>query len=128
MKKKYRDIVVEGVKYGWILRDNNILEIWRNKKIIVKYTLPSHVDQITPRIVAHFISDPIEAALLVSVKPCPFCGATATIDKNGNKDNNFIIVHEDECWLHKYSKYNVTYYEPIPKEDIGKWNSRNFTF
>jgi hypothetical protein len=62
MKKKYREIVVGGVLYGWTISNNcdgdggNLLKIWLNKKPIYQqlYTGDS---QITPETVRKFIKE-----------------------------------------------------------------------
>ena len=57
MKKKYRDITVDGKKYAWMVKPNDDtieLIIWFNKVIISESDV-SAVDPVTPRYVAELI-------------------------------------------------------------------------
>lgn len=59
MKKKYRTITVDVVKYGWTIsqtEDNNILKIWLNKKPIYEKIIESE-EQITPNLVYYIIKN-----------------------------------------------------------------------
>jgi hypothetical protein len=46
MKKKYRDITVDGVKYAWMVSNGDTLIIWKNKKVIITENI-SHCN-VTP--------------------------------------------------------------------------------
>lgn len=62
MRKKYRDIVVDGQTYGWIVKfcmgwgekPYNSLRIYDNKKVIKTVRIESDVD-ITPKSVEEII-------------------------------------------------------------------------
>jgi hypothetical protein len=60
MKKKFREITVDGKKYGWTLHNDcdgdggNCIEIWYNKKIIHKQLISGDI-QITPKIISNII-------------------------------------------------------------------------
>ena len=60
-KKKYRDIVVDGVKYAWMVRDYYDelpdLIIWKDKKEIIKYDVQYGDVKITPSFVAEKIKE-----------------------------------------------------------------------
>jgi hypothetical protein len=52
MKKKYRDITVDGVKYAW-MTSYDTLTIWKDKKVI-KTEDVTHCT-VTPKMVAEII-------------------------------------------------------------------------
>ena len=53
MKKKFKEIVLDGKKYGWIVKDDgNILRIYEDKKIIYEKAI---VGEITTKILADII-------------------------------------------------------------------------
>lgn len=60
-KKKYRDIVVDGVKYAWMVKDYYDelpdLIIWKNKKEIIRYDVQYRDTKITPKFVADKITE-----------------------------------------------------------------------
>jgi hypothetical protein len=64
MKKKYRKIIVDGIIYGWTIRNdcdgdyNNCLTIWKDKKIINQQIIKGGID-ITPK----FVSDIIKSII-----------------------------------------------------------------
>lgn len=57
MKKKFRELNLDGHKYGWIVKDDddgNSLRIYKDKKIIYDEVISGDID-ITPKIVADII-------------------------------------------------------------------------
>jgi hypothetical protein len=58
MKKKFREITVDGVKYGWTVYFNeegpNIVTIWLNKKPLYA-SLSSGYEEITPKLIRYWI-------------------------------------------------------------------------
>lgn len=58
-KKKYRDIVIDGVKYAWMIRDyyddGADLIIWKDKKQILE--LDVTMVSVTPSVVARKIKE-----------------------------------------------------------------------
>jgi hypothetical protein len=54
MKKKYRDITVDGELYAW-MTSCQTLTIWKNKKVIITQDV-SHIT-VTPGIVAESIKE-----------------------------------------------------------------------
>jgi hypothetical protein len=59
MKKKYRDIVVDGEKYAWSVEPNCddggcIIKIWKNKKILHRLWYQKN-DSITPKTIETLI-------------------------------------------------------------------------
>jgi len=94
MKKKHRDIVVNGVQYGWTVWCNTV-KLWKDKKVFAEFDIPYHHD-ITPKIVAGLIKDPELTMIWVEAKPCPFCGKTVEpVEHN----DYFKCVHEEDCWF-----------------------------
>lgn len=117
MKKKHRDIVVDGVTYGWIaINDyNKWLKIFKTKNDFVKFDIPDYLD-ITPKMVAELIKDPLHAMLWITAKPCPFCGKTI----EPFKDTQFLLCeHEKDCWLSSVNAPTL-----IPKHKFELWNKR----
>lgn len=53
MKKKHRDIVVGGIKYGWVVNPEDRLTIYLNKKVF--NVIDIHNLIIKPRHVADYI-------------------------------------------------------------------------
>ena len=51
MKKKHRDITVDGVKYAWIARSNGYITIWKDKKIFYEDCSYNDYMSITPLII-----------------------------------------------------------------------------
>ena len=65
-KKKYRDIVVDGVKYAWMVRgyyDGSTLKVWKDKKVLfvldVDYDLFKDIygTKVKPSLVAKKIKE-----------------------------------------------------------------------
>jgi len=54
MKKKYRDITVDGVKYAW-MTSYQTLTIWKDKKVIKTHDVTHCV--VTPKMVAELIKE-----------------------------------------------------------------------
>ena len=54
MKKKYRDITVNGAKYAW-QTTHSTLTIWFNKKVIHTVDVSQMITAITPKHVAEII-------------------------------------------------------------------------
>lgn len=53
MKKKFKEIVLDGKKYGWIVKsDGNILRIYEDKKIIYEKAV---VGEITTKVISDII-------------------------------------------------------------------------
>jgi len=58
MKKKHRDIIVNGLPYAWTYQQSEQggeLKIWKNKKVIYKSQVESTVS-VTPAYVAELIT------------------------------------------------------------------------
>lgn len=62
MKKKFRNITVNGKEYAWATRSLNdcegnilMLKIWFNKKVIFDKPMPKFVKSITPADVKYHI-------------------------------------------------------------------------
>jgi hypothetical protein len=55
MKKKYRDITVDGVKYAWMVSNGDTLTIWKDKKVIKTRDVLHCV--VTPQLVADIIRE-----------------------------------------------------------------------
>ena len=125
MKKKHRDIVVDGVQYGWTMDGCYRVKIWKDKKVIAKYEIEYHHDAVTPKMIAALIKDPEDAIKWLNANPCPFCGALVEpvpeIDSGVNDalhDEYFICNHEDDCFFTKTSSQKTW----LKKEDIENWN------
>jgi len=120
MKKKHRDIVVDGKKYGWTVSAWQYVRIWYDKKIIAEYKVPEIYD-VTPKIVAALISDPENTMLWLNAKPCPFCGEK--VIEVGNESEYYkdtlICNHKEDCWLHRGTRYTL-----IRKSNLETWNKR----
>ena len=60
MKKKYRDITVDGVKYAWSC-NSYYVTIWKDKKIILHHNadilLKKGEADVTPKYVAELIKN-----------------------------------------------------------------------
>jgi hypothetical protein len=57
MKKKHRDIVVDGKNYAWTVSDTddgNCLVIWFNRKPVYDVLIGGHID-ITPKLISQLI-------------------------------------------------------------------------
>ena len=116
MKKKHRDIVVDGVKYGWIANGWNQVKIYKTKNDFVEFEIPDHLD-ITPSLVAALIKDPVSAMIWITAEPCPFCGKPVEV----REANVMYCEHEDDCWIHMTG----TPYSVIPDTQIKTWNKRH---
>jgi len=53
MKKKHRDIEVNGKTYGWTLKFGKKICIWYDKKIVFETTV--EVDEIKPKLISELI-------------------------------------------------------------------------
>lgn len=53
MKKKYRNITVDGKQYAWMVRDGELI-IWYNK-VILSSSDVSEIDSLTPKYVSEMI-------------------------------------------------------------------------
>ena len=117
MKKKHRDIVVDGLKYGWTVDGSQHVKIWYDKKVIAEYDVP-YVYDVTPSIVAGLIGDPKNTLLWIHAEPCPFCGKL--VEKS--QDSRYLIcVHEEDCWMHGGLDSTTL----IIKHQVDKWNKRH---
>lgn len=116
MKKKHRDIVVDGVTYGWIAMYSNV-RIFENKVVIGSYTIPERLD-ITPSIVAALIKDPVLAMKWINAEPCPFCGKLVVPSQ---KTDYFLVIHEDDCWLSTGAEPMTS----LHKSKLNSWNKRH---
>ena len=119
MKKKHRDIVVAGVTYGWIATGFNQVKIYKTKNDFVQYEIPDYLD-ITPKIVAALIKDPVDAMLWITAESCPFCGTAISKATGSLEDKFFVCMHETDCWLLPAVSSNL-----ISKSEIGAWNKRH---
>lgn len=60
MKKKYREIIVNDIPYGWTVNNNcdgegeNMLSVWFDKKIIYEELFENEI-VITPKMVVQII-------------------------------------------------------------------------
>ncbi len=117
MKKKHRDISVNGLAYGWTVDGYQHVKIWYDKKVIAEYDVP-YVHDVTPRIVAGLISDPKNTLLWITAEPCPFCGKAVEPSQHSQY---LLCVHEDDCWLHTGALPMTT----IHKNSIDTWNKRH---
>jgi hypothetical protein len=56
MKKKHRNIIVDGKEFAWTIKDDvdgdgsNDLKIWFNKKVVYETCIPGHIS-ITPSMI-----------------------------------------------------------------------------
>ena len=116
MKKKHRDIIVNGVTYGWIASGWNQVKIYKTKNDFVKFDIPDHLD-ITPKIVAALIIDPVFAMMWITAEPCPFCGKPVEV-VGGN--DFFMCEHEDDCWIYKSKPISI-----ISQSKLETWNKRH---
>ena len=68
MKKKYRDITIDGVEYAWMVSRTSSKEktvkVWLNKKVFINTTL--RVTTVTPKDVAELIREQVEYNKLLS--------------------------------------------------------------
>ena len=55
MKKKYRKIVVDGIEYAWMYKDEN-LTIFKDKKKIICMGM-THCGNFTPKFIAELIKN-----------------------------------------------------------------------
>jgi len=58
MKKKHRDITVEGVKYAWTIYGNGkekYVSIWKDKKVILTQTF--RLQSVTPKDIEELIRE-----------------------------------------------------------------------
>lgn len=56
MKKKYRDIEVDGVQYAWIARENGSVTIWKDKKPIYEDIVFAGSVPVVPPMIATVIT------------------------------------------------------------------------
>lgn len=62
MRKRHRDIVVNGTKYAWTINNGgdgdggNDLKIWLNKKVIYEDIIGGHIE-ITPKMISEIIKE-----------------------------------------------------------------------
>ena len=123
MKKKHRDIVVDGVQYGWMVEwfcGYHQVRIWKDKKVIATFDIEHHHDNITPGIIAELIKDPVGTLAYLNAEPCPFCGSLVGKAAGSYEEKFFVCRHEEDCWLFPTSTLNL-----IPKDEIDKWNKRH---
>jgi hypothetical protein len=124
MKKKHRDIVVNGVTYGWIADGYNHLRIFKDKQVIAEFDIDYRHDAVTPKMVAALITDPIDAIKWINAEPCPFCGGLVTQHPKENvKKHYYVCYHEEDCWLIEHPKPRN--YTHIPIHKVENWNRRN---
>ena len=119
MKKKHRDIIVDGVKYGWIAQNdyNKTLKIFKTKNDFVKFEIPDYLD-ITPNMVAALIKDPVLAMMWINAEHCPFCGKPVEpVEHN----DFFKCEHEEDCWIHLAGKPISI----ISQAQLKTWNKRH---
>lgn len=64
MKKKYRNITVDGVVYAWKAdydkwADFNVcsVRIWKDKKVIIYKDIPNEFSTITPKVISDIIKN-----------------------------------------------------------------------
>lgn len=118
MKKKHRDITVDGVQYGWTVDYRTRLKIWKDKKVIAEHNI-SELHDITPSIVAALIKEPEITMLWVNSPPCPFCGnAVERVEHN----DYFVCRHDEECWIYTTG----TPISVISQAKIEIWETRNY--
>ena len=117
MKKKHRDIVVDGVKYGWTKDGCYHVKLWKNKKVFAEYDIPYHHDGIVPSMIAGLIKDPKDTLIWLNAEPCPFCG---TLVERSQNSQYLICTHEEDCWM--YSSLEPTL---ILKTQVDAWNKRH---
>ena len=118
MKKKHRDIVVDGIQYGWMVDGCNHVRIWKDKKVIAEYDIEYQHDSVTPGMIAGLIKDPMTTLMWLNAESCPFCGKTVILSQ---KTDYFLVVHEDDCWL-------CTGPDPMTslhKSEMSAWNKRH---
>lgn len=67
--KRVRRITVDGVPYTWLVSDHNhdgdaglILQVWKNRKLLVRRQLSSYLIAITPKFIEHVIRNQHETA------------------------------------------------------------------
>jgi len=110
MKKKHRDILVDGQEYGWTT-DYWSIRIWKDKKIIGTYPIPEYHD-VTPKIVAGLIKDPENTLAWIHARPCPFCHAVPIQSKD-----SIVVTHEPYCWFDEPTT--------ISKDKLNAWNNEH---
>lgn len=66
MKKKHREITVEGVKYTWTVRDKSIVTIFKDKKVIYE-DCACNGEEITPAIIRAAIFVYLDKPKLVGI-------------------------------------------------------------
>lgn len=57
MKKKFREITVDGVDYAWkvnVTDDGKYIKIWKDKKVIYEEMVNSEID-ITPQTIKELV-------------------------------------------------------------------------
>jgi len=118
MKKKHRDIVVDGQQYGWMVDGCNHVRIWKDKKVIAEYDIEYQHDSVTPRMIVGLIKDPVYTLAWLNAEPCPFCGKTVEPSEHSQY---FLCVHEDDCWL----KTGAEPMTSLHKSKLNSWNKRH---
>ena len=119
MKKKHRDIVVDGVQYGWMVKGYGRVRIFKTKNEFVDFEIDDD-RTITPNIVAALIKDP-DALKWINAEPCPFCGECVSEATPALSENYFMVIHTEDCYYYKLNeKFSL-----IPKDNIEIWNKRS---
>jgi hypothetical protein len=62
MKKKFRDITVDGVLYAWMMK-GTYLKIWLNKKVIFEEQVKDVNDMPTDHISSSFVIEKINSVI-----------------------------------------------------------------
>lgn len=121
MKKKHRDITVDGVKYAWMVKGYDTVRIFKTKNDFVDFTIEND-RTVTPKMVAALIIDPVDALQWINANPCPFCGALVepVTDNDNLQDEFFICSHDEDCWFAQTSDERTW----IEKIQIKFWNTR----
>ena len=122
MKKKHRNITVEGNDYAWTTQGAGKyekLKIWENKKVVFETLITRH-HIITPKVVADIIRNPqVKEYYAQEIECCPFCGGEVRPHpKQEWQHQYFVCYHSETCWL--YDKP----FTLIPKNLIDSWNQR----
>ena len=117
MKKKYRDIVVDGQQYGWIasyLGKEIVVKVYKDKN---KYFQRSvRMPSITPADVAEYIKEYNKTITEIELKETLDKEWTAFLSKiswNGNgrtiAESNYIFTGKRKNWMKKMvKKYKIS--------------------
>lgn len=98
MKKKHRDITVDGVQYGWTLKSEGkekYVSIWENKKKL--FTKMFRTESVTPKDVSDTIKAHLKLGNMMSdslVRPPVKVRYYAIIKKGTKKDPEWMM----HCW------------------------------